>query len=162
MNHEQIEAVVDVLRESSRLTELEVRFNGTVLRVRRPAPPEPTARPSRSTALAPHAAVARTNGENATNALTVLPTERTMDRFPALVTVTAQIVGVFRAQRPPVQVGDVVTEKQVLGQIEAMRLMNDCTATSGGEIFAILVSDGQPVEYGQPLFEIVPTSAEEA
>jgi acetyl-CoA carboxylase biotin carboxyl carrier protein len=146
MNYEQIEALVDVLRESPRLTELEVRSGEVVLRLRRPAVPE-TPRPRAPARPAP----AERNGD-----ASPAPADLALVPVRALEVVTAHIVGVFRAHRPPVQVEDAVTEKQVLGQIEAMRLMNDCVATRAGRIAAVLVGDGQPVEYGQPLFEIVP------
>jgi acetyl-CoA carboxylase biotin carboxyl carrier protein len=147
MNHEQIEAMVGVLTDSPRLTELEVRAGDVVLRLRRPAPPE-TARPRAAARSTP----AERNGDSSpASAVELSPPP-----YPAPVLVTALIVGVFHAQKPPVKVDDAVKEKQVLGQIEAMRLMNDCAATQTGRVVAVLVSDGQPVEYGQPLFEIVP------
>lgn len=146
MNHEQIEAVVGVLNDSPRLTELEVRMGEVTLRLRRPIVPE-TAR-SRVARPAP----VERNGDSASASAE----EHSLASYLVPVVVTANIVGVFRAQRTPVKVDDTVKEKQVLGQIEAMRLMNDCTATQTGRIVAVLVSDGEPVEYGQPLFEIVP------
>ncbi|MEW6769783.1 MAG: acetyl-CoA carboxylase biotin carboxyl carrier protein [Bacillota bacterium] len=76
-----------------------------------------------------------------------------------LVTVQAPMVGTFyRAPAPDappyVQVGDVVEVGQVLCIIEAMKLMNEIQAEVTGEIVEILVENGHPVEYGQPLFLI--------
>jgi acetyl-CoA carboxylase biotin carboxyl carrier protein len=147
MNHEQIEALLGVLRESPTLTEVEVRYNGTALRVRRPASATKATKPT----VKP--AVASTAREESTSTALVPAT------YPLPVTVNAELVGVFRPHRPPIQVGDTVKAKQPLGQIEAMRLMNDCTAPATGQVLAVLVSDGQPVEYGQPLFEIAPEEA---
>src|SRR5262245_16469473 len=81
---------------------------------------------------------------------------------PALVTTEAPMVGTFyRASSPTadpyVQEGDVVKEGQVLCIIEAMKLMNEIEAKTAGRISRILVENGQPVEYGQPLFLIDPT-----
>ncbi|MGQ9497863.1 MAG: acetyl-CoA carboxylase biotin carboxyl carrier protein [Desulfotomaculales bacterium] len=79
-----------------------------------------------------------------------------------LVTVVAPMVGTFyRAPAPDappyVEIGDTVHEGQVLCIIEAMKLMNEIEAEVAGEIVDILVENGQPVEYGQPLFLIKPS-----
>ncbi len=52
--------------------------------------------------------------------------------------------------------GDQVAAGQVLCIIEAMKLMNEIEADASGEIVKVLVNNGQPVEYGQPLFAIRP------
>jgi acetyl-CoA carboxylase biotin carboxyl carrier protein len=75
--------------------------------------------------------------------------------------VTSPIVGTFyRASspdKPPyVEVGDVVKKGQVLCIIEAMKLMNEIESETAGKIVQILVENGHPVEYGQPLFVIEP------
>ncbi|MGC7880286.1 acetyl-CoA carboxylase biotin carboxyl carrier protein, partial [Desulforudis sp. 1190] len=75
------------------------------------------------------------------------------------VTVVAPMVGTFyrtpAPDAPPfVEKGDVVSEGQVLCIIEAMKLMNEIEADTAGEIIDILAENGQPVEYGQPLFVI--------
>jgi acetyl-CoA carboxylase biotin carboxyl carrier protein len=80
----------------------------------------------------------------------------------ALVTIEAPMVGTFyRASSPSaepyVREGDVVKEGQILCIIEAMKLMNEIESRAGGRMAKILVENGQPVEYGQPLFLIEPT-----
>ncbi len=77
------------------------------------------------------------------------------------IKVTSPIVGTFyRASspdKPPyVEVGDVVKKGQVLCIIEAMKLMNEIESETAGKIVQMLVENGQPVEYGQPLFVIEP------
>jgi acetyl-CoA carboxylase biotin carboxyl carrier protein len=57
---------------------------------------------------------------------------------------------------PYVRVGDLVKEGQTLCIIEAMKLMNEIDARAPGRVAGILVENGQPVEYGQPLFHIDP------
>ena len=52
--------------------------------------------------------------------------------------------------------GSVVRKGQVLCIVEAMKLMNEIEADVAGTIAEILVENGQPVEYGQPLFRIEP------
>ncbi|MCB1508090.1 MAG: acetyl-CoA carboxylase biotin carboxyl carrier protein [Hyphomicrobiaceae bacterium] len=53
--------------------------------------------------------------------------------------------------RPFIEVGDTVREGQTLLIIEAMKTMNQIPSPRGGKVKAILVEDGQPVEYGEPL-----------
>jgi acetyl-CoA carboxylase biotin carboxyl carrier protein len=55
-----------------------------------------------------------------------------------------------------VKPGDAVQAGQVLCIIEAMKLMNEIEADISGEVVKRLVNNGQPVEYGQPLFAIRP------
>lgn len=69
------------------------------------------------------------------------------------------MVGTFyRAPSPSsppfVEVGQSVKEGDTLCIIEAMKLMNEIEAEKSGVIKAILVENGQPVEYGEPLFVI--------
>ena len=71
------------------------------------------------------------------------------------------MVGTFyRAPAPDtapfVSEGDVVKEGQTLCIIEAMKLMNEIEAKMAGRIAKVLVENGQPVEYGQPLFSMEP------
>ena len=73
--------------------------------------------------------------------------------------VTSPIVGTFyRAASPTsdsfVDIGDRVSVGKTLCIIEAMKLMNEIQSDAGGEIVKIFVENGQPVEYGQPLFGI--------
>jgi len=77
------------------------------------------------------------------------------------ITVEAPMVGTFyRAPAPEaapfVNEGDLVKEDQILCIIEAMKLMNEIEARVAGRIVKILVENGQPVEYGQPLFLVEP------
>lgn len=55
---------------------------------------------------------------------------------------------------PFVKVGDIVKKGQTLAIIEAMKLMNEIESEYDGVIKEIMVSNGQPVEFGQPLFRI--------
>jgi len=71
--------------------------------------------------------------------------------------IKAPMVGTFyRASAPEakpfVEVGDSIKAGQTVCIIEAMKLMNEIEADAAGVIKAILVENGQPVEYGQPLF----------
>jgi acetyl-CoA carboxylase biotin carboxyl carrier protein len=71
--------------------------------------------------------------------------------------VKAPMVGTFYRSPSPdakafVEVGQAVKEGDTICIIEAMKLMNEIEADASGVIKAILVENGQPVEYGQPLF----------
>ena len=73
--------------------------------------------------------------------------------------VKAPMVGTFyRAASPDgkpfIELGQPVKEGQTICIIEAMKLMNEIEADAAGVIKAVLVENGQPVEYGQPLFII--------
>ena len=54
--------------------------------------------------------------------------------------------------KPFVEVGQAIKEGETVCIIEAMKLMNEIEADISGSIVEILVENGQPVEYGQPLF----------
>ena len=76
-----------------------------------------------------------------------------------LVTITSPIVGIFYRMPSPealpfIDVGMRVTKGQVLCIIEAMKLMNEIESEVDGVVVKILVENGQPVEYGEPLFLI--------
>ena len=76
-------------------------------------------------------------------------------------TVTAPMVGTFyRAPAPDaapyVEVGDIVNPGDILCIIEAMKLMNEIEVETRGKIVDILAKNGEPVEYGEPLFFIEP------
>ena len=73
--------------------------------------------------------------------------------------VKSPIVGTFYESPSPgasafVKVGDQVEVGQVLCIVEAMKLMNEIESDVAGEIIKRLVQNGQPVEYGQPLFAV--------
>ena len=73
--------------------------------------------------------------------------------------ITSPLVGTFYSSSSPdaesfVKEGDTVKKGQVLGIIEAMKLMNEIESEYDGVIEAILVNNEEVVEYGQPLFRI--------
>jgi acetyl-CoA carboxylase biotin carboxyl carrier protein len=73
--------------------------------------------------------------------------------------VTSPFVGTFYRKPNPdspayVSLNEKIEKGQVLCIVEAMKLMNEIEADVSGTVVAILVEDGSPVEYGQPLFKI--------
>jgi acetyl-CoA carboxylase biotin carboxyl carrier protein len=77
------------------------------------------------------------------------------------VSIRAPIVGTFyRAPEPGaapfVAVGDQIEPGQVVGIVEAMKLMNHIVAEQGGKVAEVLVGDAEPVEFDQPLITLLP------
>jgi acetyl-CoA carboxylase biotin carboxyl carrier protein len=95
-------------------------------------------------------------GEHAAPAPAVAPADD-------LHVIKSPIVGTFYAAPNPesgpfVKVGDTVQAGQTVCIIEAMKLMNEIEADISGEVVRIMVENGQPVEYGEPLFALRPTN----
>ena len=142
MNYEKIEAYAEAFAAAPRLAELEIRTgSGGVLRLRRSLESaEKKSRPAKKPANKATTAIVETTPATPT---------------PTGTVVTSTLVGVFRvATKVPIQQGDTVSANQVLGTVEAMRIPNEVIAPASGVLTSVFVQDGQPVEYGQPLFEI--------
>ena len=104
-------------------------------------------------------AVPQTTASVTTTPAEVAPLETQVDSDADLYKITSPIVGTFyrspSPDKPPyVQEGDKVSESTVVCIVEAMKLMNEIQAETSGEVVKIYVENGQPVEYGQPLFGI--------
>jgi acetyl-CoA carboxylase biotin carboxyl carrier protein len=85
----------------------------------------------------------------------------TEEETQRLITITSPIVGTFYRSPSPdaapfVDAGVRIKKGQVLCIIEAMKLMNEIESESDGILVKALVENGQPVEYGEPLFLIEP------
>lgn len=143
VNEELVRKLADLLQETG-LSEIEYEVNNHRIRVAKTvtvtgyAPPAMPAAP-----CAPLKPAAPAGGPEA---------------IPAGA-VTAPMVGtVYVAGEPGappfVKVGDQVREGQVLLIIEAMKVMNPLASPRAGTVKQIMVSDGQPVEYGEPLLVI--------
>lgn len=83
------------------------------------------------------------------------------DSDDGLHIVKSPIVGTFYGSPSPgaapfVSSGDRVEKGQVICIVEAMKLMNEIEADAAGEVVKCLVTNGQPIEFGQPLFAIRP------
>ena len=144
-NIEEIKELMALLENSS-LSALEVKQDDVKVRLEKPAvtvaapiavpAPAPAAAPVPAAASAPAAAPADTGKA-----------------------INAPIVGVFYAapspdSEPYVSVGKRVKKGDVVCIIEAMKCMNEIQAEEDGEITAVLATNGELVEYGQPLFAI--------
>lgn len=159
MDWKQVRKLVEDLSEllrprpgSEGLEEIEVQEGDLRIRVRRGGAAGVAAAPAPAAAAPPAAA-----GEPAAAA----PSAAEED---GLTLVRSPIVGTFFAAPSPgapdfVSAGDNVEAGQVLCIVEAMKLMNEIEAEVAGQIVKRLVTNGQPVEYGQPLFSLRPRKA---
>jgi acetyl-CoA carboxylase biotin carboxyl carrier protein len=139
-----VRQLADVLAETG-LTEIEVEESGRRIRVARHAAPAPAAQFAAPPAAHPAAAAPAEAPAPAASA----PGE-------AAGAIRSPMVGtVYLAPEPGadpfVKVGDQVAAGDTLLVVEAMKVMNPITATSAGKVQAVLVENGQPVEYDQPL-----------
>lgn len=152
MDLRKIKKLIDLLEESN-LAELEIKEGEEVVRLSRvPKGTVTVAAPAMHVpapvAAAPVAApvAAPAAGEEASN-------------LPAGHVVKAPMVGTFYASASPgaaafVKVGQQVKAGETLGIIEAMKMFNQIEADVGGTVQAILIDNGQPVEFDQPMFVI--------
>ncbi len=91
--------------------------------------------------------------------VSALPVEVAAAPAEAFHTLKSPMVGTFYRSPSPgspsfVEIGQSVTKGQTLCIIEAMKLLNEIESDVSGVVKAALVENGQPVEYGQPLFSI--------
>jgi acetyl-CoA carboxylase biotin carboxyl carrier protein len=136
------------------LSELILDTKDVTLKVRRGAPAAPVAYVA---SPAPAAVVAAPPPASA--AVAAMPAAPAPVAQDTAHVVTSPFVGTFYRKPNPdspnyVSVNDRVDKGQVLCIVEAMKLMNEIEADVAGTVTAILVDDGVPVEYGQPLFKI--------
>ena len=146
VNEELVRKLADLLQETG-LNEIEYEVNNHRIRVAKGAGAVVAAVPAPVAPCAPAAPGAP-----------VAPAGATPDAVPPGA-VTAPMVGtVYVASEPGtppfVKVGDQVREGQTLLIIEAMKVMNPLASPRAGTVKQVLVSDGQPVEYGEPLLVI--------
>jgi acetyl-CoA carboxylase biotin carboxyl carrier protein len=142
-----IRELAELLRDND-LSEIEIEEGDRRIRV---------ARRGATEIHAPVSAAPAAASETAAPAATPAPMPGAEPLAPG--TVTSPMVGtVYVAPEPGadpfIKVGDTVSEGQTLLIVEAMKTMNPIPAPTAGTVKAINVSDGQPVEFGQPLLVI--------
>lgn len=158
MDLRKLKTLIDLVAESN-ISELEITEGDGQVRIVKapPPPPAPISYHAMPAPMMPQVPVAP-----APAAPAPAPAAGEAAAAPAVPeghVVLSPMVGTFyRAPQPGaepfVQVGDTVSEGDTLCIIEAMKLLNEIEADKAGVIKAILVENGQPVEYGQPLFVI--------
>jgi len=150
----ELDDLKEILRliEREGITEFELEKDGVRLRIKKASQPIAETRaaaPQGAAGAAPAAAPAEVR---------IDPSE---PEESGLTIVKSPIVGTFyRAPDPNtdpfVGIGDQVKIGQVLCIVEAMKLMNEIEAEAAGEIVAIHIENGQPVQYDEPLFSMRP------
>jgi len=89
------------------------------------------------------------------------PVRETGSAAPKSVCIESPMVGTYYASNAPeappfVSMGSVVQPNTIVCIIEAMKVFTDIPAGVSGTVAEVLVKNGQPVEYGQPLFRVIP------
>ena len=156
MDLRKLKTLIDLVAESS-ISQLEItEADGRVRIVKAPPPsaqPAPVAQVVQIPASQPAAAAAQATAAAA-------PAQQAAAPAPSRgKTVKSPMVGtLYRAPNPEadpfVTVGSTVKVGDTLCIIEAMKLMNEIESEFAGTVVEILVENGQPIEYGQPLFVI--------
>jgi len=153
-NSKLIGEIAQIMSDTG-LTEVELTQGGTTLRLSKQTNVVTTVASAPATVQAAPAAPAAAPSAPAAEAPGAAPSEaESMAEHPG--TVTSPMVGtVYLAPSPGaekfVSAGDQVKEGDTLMIIEAMKVMNPLPAPQSGTVKAVLVSDAQPVEFGDPL-----------
>ena len=140
-----VRKLADLLNETG-LTEIEYEVEGRRIRI------------AKGGAAAMIAPVAAPMAAPAAAAAAAPAVEGAGDAVPAGAVTSPMVGTAYVAEEPGkpafVKVGDQVSEGQTLLIIEAMKVMNQIPSPRAGTVKAILVQDGQPVEFGEPLMVI--------
>jgi acetyl-CoA carboxylase biotin carboxyl carrier protein len=144
----RVRRLVELMKEHD-LSEIDIREGETRIRLRRGAT-EPVV-----TIAAPRAAAAAAT----TSAAPAAASEAAKADEAHIALIKSPIVGTFytapNPESPPyVKVGDHVGPETTVCIVEAMKVFNQIQAEVSGKIQAMLVENGQPVEFGQPLFKV--------
>jgi acetyl-CoA carboxylase biotin carboxyl carrier protein len=146
----KIRRLVELMKEHD-LSEIDLREGETRIQIRRGSEPVVTVASAQPAAAPAPAAVAKPVAEAAA------PPEPVEDKNIAVV--KSPMVGTFYAAPDPdspsfVKVGDHVGPETTVCIVEAMKVFNQIPAEVAGKIVAVLVENGESVEFGQPLFKV--------
>ena len=146
MDIRKVKKLIELLEESS-IAEIEIREGEESVRI------------SRHGQAAPQVAMHTVHTPPPTGAAPAAAVEAAAPAEPIGHTVNAPMVGTFYQSAAPgtppfVTLGQTVNVGDTLCVIEAMKIMNQIESDKAGVVKKMLVENGQPVEYGQPLFVI--------
>ena len=153
MDLRKIKKLIDLLEESN-LAELEIKEGEEVVRLSRvPKVAAPVA------VAVPAAAPVAAAPAPAAAPVASAPEVPATDALPAGHVVKSPMVGTFYVSASPatpafVKIGQQVNVGDTLGVIEAMKMFNQIDAEVAGTVKAILIENGQPVEFDEPMFVI--------
>jgi len=128
---------------SAGLARFRIEEDDLAVEVRRPVRPLRAAAPPHPADAAVH-----TNGAHGSSNGSTPPAER------AKTVLKAEFVGIVRFSRPSVAAGTLVGEDRELAYVEALGIRNPVRSGGPGRVAGVFVTDGQAVEYGQPLFAL--------
>jgi acetyl-CoA carboxylase biotin carboxyl carrier protein len=150
MDLRKLKKLIDLVQESG-IAELEITEGEEKVRIVKSGVPAAASPPVAAPHAAPNAPVA--------SAPVAPQAKEPVEAVEEGHAVKSPMVGTFYRTpspdaKPFVEVGQSVKEGEIICIIEAMKLMNEIECDKSGVIKSILVDNGQPVEYGQPLFII--------
>lgn len=159
MDIERLQELIRVFEDSS-LWEIEIEESGrrVCLKKGQPASVNTSPLPAPNTG---HPTAAEQHHAQPASGEAMQQTGAPVDSDEGLMTIDSPMVGVFYGSPAPgeppyVKPGDTISENQTVCIVEAMKLMNEVTAKFSGVIEKVLVENGEPVEYGQPMFAVRP------
>jgi acetyl-CoA carboxylase biotin carboxyl carrier protein len=149
MDIRKVKKLIELLEESG-IAEIEINEGEESVRISRYSPNAPVAAPVQYAAAPAPAAPVTSAAETES---------KTDESIPSGHTVNSPMVGTFYTAPSPgakdfVQIGDTVAEGDTVCIIEAMKILNQIEADKSGKIKPILVENGQPGEFGQPIMVI--------
>ena len=152
MDLRKLKTLIDLVQNSG-ISELEISEGEERIRIAKHVTAPAHAAPAPVLMSAPPANPGSSGAGAGEAAATSAPAE------PEGHVVTAPMVGTFYRSGTPgspsfVEIGQAIKQGETLCILEAMKLMNEIEADVSGTVKAILVENGQPVEFGQPLFVI--------
>ena len=171
LTYQDVREIIKLVEEADKFGEFRLRYNDIEISLSKHAPLSDVATQAQRSAPLPSLPLRARNQRRKRRS--VLPRQHQRgggkrrqcpQEWPAhFVTVRAPMVGTFYCApepgaKPFVGVGDTIAAHETVCIIEVMKLMNALSAESGGVVRDILVSDGDTVEYGQPLIVIEPAN----
>jgi acetyl-CoA carboxylase biotin carboxyl carrier protein len=157
-NIDDLKQLIEFLKENQ-VAEFELDRGEQRVRLKFEQPQAPQAGLSDLASLLANARTAPAQAVTGAAAASPAAEEAPADPNAGLHIVKSPIVGTFYGSPSPgasafVSPGDQVDKGQVICIVEAMKLMNEIESDAAGEIVKCFVSNGQPIEFGQPLFSI--------
>lgn len=158
LNMSELRELAELVNEHG-FTDFEFENENIRIRLSKMAAPQIVQAVQPVASSAPVAIPQQTTAVQSAGSAEAAPAETAVDPDEGLFKITSPIVGTFYRSPSPdkdpyVTEGDKVSENTVVCIVEAMKLMNEIQAETSGQVVKIYVENGQPVEYGQPLFGI--------